>query len=83
MISMVEIDGIEDWLIDQALGTPDLGVMFGEMCERLRDCNVPVDRAMIGWSTLHPLIEAETAVWENGNALHREQISHWQEENED
>ncbi|MHA7776270.1 adenylate/guanylate cyclase domain-containing protein [Roseibium sp. M-1] len=80
---MSQIDGIEDWLIDQALGAPDLGVMFGEMCERLRNCHVPIDRAMIGWSTLHPLIEAETAVWENGNQLHREQIAHWQEESED
>jgi len=83
MISMAEIDGIEDWLIDQALGAPDLAVMFGEMCDRLRSCRVPVDRAMIGWSTLHPLIEAEAAVWENGNELQREQIVHFQEETED
>ena len=83
MISMAEIDGIEDWLIDQALGAPDLAVMFGEMCTRLRKCQVPVDRAMIGWSTLHPLIEAEAAIWENGSELQREQIVHFQEETED
>lgn len=83
MISMAEIDGVEDWLIDQSLGSPDLGSMFGEMCERLRACEVPVDRAMIGWSTLHPLIEAEAAIWENGTEIQREQIAHNAEETDE
>ncbi len=83
MISMTEIDGIEDWLIGQALGSPDLAGMFAEMCERLRQCHVPVDRAMIGWSTLHPLIQAESAVWEHGSALQHQQIAHEQEDNDD
>lgn len=83
MISMAEIDGIEDWLIGQALGTPDMATMFGEMCERLRRCEVPVDRAMLAWSTLHPLIEAEIAFWESGNAVQHETIPHSEEEAED
>ncbi|MCX2725198.1 adenylate/guanylate cyclase domain-containing protein [Roseibium salinum] len=83
MIDMAEIDGIEDWLIDQALGSPDMATMFAEMCERLRRCHVPVDRAMIGWSVLHPLIDAEAAIWENGNALQHQQIAHAQEDTED
>ncbi|POF30429.1 adenylate/guanylate cyclase domain-containing protein [Roseibium marinum] len=83
MISMTEIDGIEEWLIGQALGSPDMATMFAEMCERLRQCDVPIDRAMLGWSTLHPLIEAETVCWENGTAVQHEQIVHSQEENED
>ncbi|KZM50476.1 adenylate/guanylate cyclase domain-containing protein [Labrenzia sp. OB1] len=83
MISMKEIDGVEDWLIGQALGSPDMAAMFAEMCERLRQCHVPIDRALMGWSTLHPLIEAETVCWENGNDLQHEQIVHFQEESED
>jgi len=83
MISMAEIDDIEDWLIGQALGTPDLAAMFGEMCERLRKCNVPVDRAMLAWSTLHPLIEAEIAFWESGSVVQHETIAHSEEETED
>ena len=35
MISMAEIDDVEDWLIDQSLGRPDLASMFAEMCEKL------------------------------------------------
>ncbi len=83
MNTMAEIDDIEDWLIGQALGAPDMAAMFGEMCERLRQCNVPVDRAMLAWSTLHPLIEAELAFWESGNAVQYERIAHSDEETED
>ncbi|TYC53417.1 adenylate/guanylate cyclase domain-containing protein [Rhodobacterales bacterium] len=83
MIDMADIDSIEDWLIDQALGRPELTDMFAELCERLRLCDVPVDRAMIGWSTLHPLIEAETATWENGFGIEYEQIVHAAEMRED
>jgi len=83
MISMADIDGIEDWLIGQALGTPNMADMFGEMCVRLRACNVPVDRAMLAWSTLHPLIEAEIAFWESGSDVQHERITHAEEETED
>lgn len=83
MISMAKIDDIEDWLIGQALGSPDMANMFAEMCERLRKCEVPVDRAMMAWSTLHPLIEAEVVVWESGSELQHEQISHTDEETDD
>lgn len=83
MISMAKIDDIEDWLIGQALGSPDMAKMFAEMCERLRKCEVPIDRAMMAWSTLHPLIEAEVVVWESGSELQHELISHSDEETDD
>ena len=83
MISMAKIDDIEDWLIGQALGSPDMAKMFAEMCEKLRKCEVPVDRAMMAWSTLHPLIEAEVVVWESGSELQHELISHTDEETDD
>ncbi len=53
------------------------------MCERLRKCEVPIDRAMMAWSTLHPLIEAEVVVWESGSELQHELISHSDEETDD
>ncbi|CTQ56546.1 Adenylate cyclase 1 [Roseibium album] len=82
MISMAEIDGVEDWLIDQSLGRPDLATMFAQMCEKLRLCRVPIDRAMLAWSTLHPLIEAEMAFWENGGEFQHERFAHRDEEDE-
>jgi adenylate cyclase len=83
MIDMMEIDGIEDWLIGEALGDPDMTTLFAEMCERLRQCHVPVDRAILVWSTLHPMIEAEIAFWENGGEVYHEKIEHSEEDTED
>jgi len=83
MINMADIDGIEDWLIGQALGRPNLATLFADMCKKLRACHVPVDRAMLAWSTLHPLIEAELAFWENGNEVQHEQFSHAEADTED
>ncbi len=83
MIDMMEIDGIEDWLIGEALGNPDMTTLFAEMCERLRQCHVPVDRAILVWSTLHPMIEAEIAFWENGGEVYHEKIEHSEEDTED
>lgn len=83
MISMSDIDNIEDWLIGQALGDPEMAPMFAELCEQLRQCHVPIDRAMLAWSALHPLIEAEIALWENGSSVFHEQIEHTAEETDD
>ncbi|WP_299479012.1 adenylate/guanylate cyclase domain-containing protein [uncultured Roseibium sp.] len=80
---MAKIDDIEDWLIGQALGSPDMAKMFAQMCERMRQCDVPIDRAMMAWSTLHPLIEAEVVVWESGAELQHDLIAHSEEETED
>ena len=83
MIDMMEIDGIEDWLIGEALGDPEMTPLFAELCERLRQCKVPVDRAILVWSTLHPMIEAEIAYWENGGEVYHEKIEHSEEDTED
>ncbi|WP_420413312.1 adenylate/guanylate cyclase domain-containing protein [Roseibium sp.] len=83
MIDMMDIDAVEDWLIGEALGDPDMTQLFAELCERLRQCNVPVDRAMLVWSTLHPMIEAEIAFWERGGTVYHEQIEHSDEDTDD
>ncbi|MBA5778722.1 adenylate/guanylate cyclase domain-containing protein [Stappia sp. F7233] len=57
------LEEIEDWLIREALGSPDVAEMFAGTCHRLRRARVPVDRSMLTWATLHPLIEAESALW--------------------
>lgn len=82
MVDMADIDAVEDWLIGQALHSAKVPDMFGEMCLRLRDCGVPVDRAMLAWTTLHPLIEAETAYWETGAKVQHSQFEHSKEDQE-
>ncbi|WP_289035275.1 adenylate/guanylate cyclase domain-containing protein [uncultured Roseibium sp.] len=83
MIDMSEIDRVEDWLIGQALHSPDMPKMFGELCEKLAECEVPISRALLAWATLHPLIEAETAFWEAQVGIEHHQFTHTEEEQED
>jgi len=70
------ISGIGEWLVDQALSNPDIVEMFDSVCHRLYGAGVPLARARISWSTLHPLFQAETALWERGNKPEFEQFPH-------
>jgi len=83
MIDRLKIDAVEDWLIDQALTSASIPDIFGELCERLIACEVHIDRATLGWSTLHPLIEAEMAYWVNGRGVLHEAYNHDEEESDD
>lgn len=83
MIDMADIEKVEDWLIGQALASCPVPSMFGDLCIRLRACGVPVDRAMLAWATLHPLIEAEVAFWINGNSVEHSQFAHTDQETDD
>ncbi|MTH99267.1 adenylate/guanylate cyclase domain-containing protein [Roseibium sp. RKSG952] len=83
MVNMQEIDELEDWLIGEALSSRPIPEMFAEMCERLRHCQVPVERALLGWATLHPLIEAEIAFWTATDGLEHEQFAHEDEDTDD
>ena len=60
------IGQITDWLVDQSLGEPDIVELFEGVCKRLHAIGVPVSRAMLMWSTLHPLFQAEMVLWRRG-----------------
>lgn len=62
------ITQINDWLIDQALGEPDIVDLFNGVCHRLSAIGIPISRAMLMWSTLHPLFRAESVLWQRGGA---------------
>ena len=76
MSHTVLIEDIEAWLIDKALGDPDIVVLFQRLCERLVGIGVPLDRAALSWPTLHPLFRAEQIFWNNQEGAHLEQHSH-------
>lgn len=82
MVTMAEIDEVEDWLIGQALLDPHVPEMFGELCDRLRACGLPLDRAVLGWATLHPLIDAETVDWEPETGYDHRLFEHYRSESE-
>lgn len=76
MSHAVLIEEIEAWLIDKALGDPDIVILFQRLCERLAGAGVPLDRAALSWPTLHPLFRAEQIFWNNVDGAHLEQHSH-------
>ena len=77
------LEAIEDWLIREALGQPDIGEMFSGFCERLVAAGMPVERAMLTWATLHPLVEAESVFWLTGQEARHSQYRHDDEETDD
>lgn len=70
------IGQITDWLVDQSLGEPDIVDLFEGVCKRLHAIGVPVSRAMLMWSTLHPLFQAENVLWKRDQAAELRQFPH-------
>ena len=70
------ITQINDWLNDQALGQPDIVELFEGLCQRLRSIGIPIERAMLMWSTLHPLFRAESVLWRQGQPAELNQFHH-------
>lgn len=70
------IGQITDWLVDQSLGEPDIVELFEGVCKRLYAIGVPVSRAMLMWSTLHPLFQAENVLWKRGEKAELTQFPH-------
>jgi adenylate cyclase len=67
---------INDWLIDQALGEPDIVELFDGVCHRLAGIGLPIGRAWLAWSTLHPLFQAESVLWQRGKPAELGQFVH-------
>ena len=70
------VSQITDWLVDQSLGEPDIVELFEGVCTRLHAIGVPISRAMLMWSTLHPLFQAENVVWHRDQAAELRQFPH-------
>ncbi len=67
---------IQEWLIDEALGEPDIVNLFETMCQRLTGIGIPIARARLIWQTLHPLFRAETVIWDRGKEATLDQFRH-------
>jgi len=67
---------IETWLIEEALGDPEIVGLFETLCRRLHGVGIPVERAVLSWPTLHPLFRAEQVFWWLGKGAKLEQYYH-------
>lgn len=83
MTDAAQVTAINEWLIDQALGEPDIVVMFEALCNRINEIGLPLCRARLTWPTLHPLFKAETILWTRGGTTEFEQFLHQENESEE
>jgi len=67
---------LETWLIEEALGDPEIVGLFETLCRRLHAVGIPVERAVLSWPTLHPLFRAEQVFWWLGKGAKLEQYYH-------
>lgn len=77
------ISPIREWLIDEALGNPDIVELFGTLCLRISSVGIPITRARLFWPTLHPLFQAETVSWNQNEVAVLNQFVHQDEASDD
>ena len=70
------ISPIREWLIDRSLEDSDVVELFETMCQKMVGVGIPIERARLIWPTLHPLFQAETVIWDNGQPARLEQFEH-------
>lgn len=70
------VQKISDWLIDQGLAGTGIESLFQGFCEQLAQAGVPIWRAHLTVSTLHPMFEAVSQNWHRGGRAETENINH-------
>ena len=65
-------DPVLRWLMRAGLDSATADEVFAGVVERLREAGVPVARASLGHSTLHPLYHSEAMVWHEETGLAHE-----------
>jgi adenylate cyclase len=71
-----DIHAIADWLIAQALGSPALDALFDGTCHRVAAAGIPVLRAHMSFTILHPLHRAMGFTWRRNTALEVESYAY-------
>jgi adenylate cyclase len=58
-----QIAALQRRLIDRGLNGVREDDLLGDLCERLLELGVPVQRALLGFDTLHPVVEGRVTRW--------------------
>ncbi len=61
-----DVDDLEDWVVNAAADTADMGDMLDRLSRRMNDIGIPVARATTMIQTLHPRYVAGTRIWYRG-----------------
>jgi adenylate cyclase len=70
------IQKISDWLVDQGLAGIGIEALFQGFCERLVQAGMPIWRAHLTVSMLHPMFEAVSQSWYRDAGAETEHILH-------
>lgn len=63
MSSQALMSDVGSWLIEEALGNPEIEDLFDGMCKRIFAAGIPIERVMFNYTTLHPLFNVESCKW--------------------
>ncbi|MDP6572667.1 MAG: adenylate/guanylate cyclase domain-containing protein [Rhodospirillales bacterium] len=63
------MQSVSDWLIGQALKDTAIEDLFTGLCERLLEAGLPLWRAHVALSTLHPMFIAKGRTWRRDGGL--------------
>src|SRR5258708_28959048 len=73
---MKDIRGIVVWLDDGARSAPGPQELMEELCSRLAGAGIPLERATIFVTLLHPDIAARTYIWRRGQPVELGEAAH-------
>ncbi|HEV8679683.1 MAG TPA: hypothetical protein VGQ90_09935, partial [Stellaceae bacterium] len=64
-----EAGRLTDWLIREGRFLSDNDALFSQVCERVADAGVPLDRATLHLRALHPEYRGVARIWQPGQPL--------------
>ncbi|MEO1019840.1 MAG: adenylate/guanylate cyclase domain-containing protein, partial [Pseudomonadota bacterium] len=65
-----------DWLVNETSDQPFADNLFGDMCDRLVEEGIPLDRATVHMQTLHPQFWGASFRWERGKEIQFQTADH-------
>lgn len=82
-MSTVLVGKLADWLMSKALASAELEEIVSGCCERLAASGLPLARAHLSFSVLHPLYSAMGFTWRRGESLEIEGYRHVEVDEDD
>ena len=67
---------LADWLLAEGRFLTDNATLLGELCQRLADAGVPLDRASLHLRSLHPLYRGVSRIWKPGQPIGEQFLDH-------
>jgi adenylate cyclase len=74
--SSVQVDELVAWLMERALKGADIEALLAGAFDRVKALGIPIERANVGMTTLHPLFESLTFTWTPQEGLTSERFAH-------